>query len=100
MDLTPIFNAIVALIAVLITAFLIPWIKSRTSAQQRDDIMMWVRIGVAAAEQTFVGYGRGAEKKEYVLRFLKDRGFTVDAEGVTSAIVAMIEAAVLELNRE
>ena len=49
----------------------------------------------AAAEQIFAGSGRGEEKKEYVVQWLKDRGITVDAEKID----AMIEAAVYELNQ-
>ena len=31
-DLTPVFNAVIALAAALATAFLIPWIRSKTTA--------------------------------------------------------------------
>lgn len=93
-DITPIINAAIAIIAAVATAFLIPWIKSKTTAQQRSELAAWVKIGVAAAEQLYEGAGRGAEKKEYVLKFLKDNGYTVDDE----AINAMVEAAVQQLN--
>lgn len=39
------------------------------------------------------GPGRGAEKKAYVLKFLNDRGYTVDMD----AIENLVEAAVYEL---
>lgn len=95
-DLTPVFNAIIALAAALATAFLIPWIKSKTTAEQRDEILIWVNIAVTAAEQIFTGSGRGEEKKEYVLKFLEERGFKVDFE----TLDALIEAAVKKLNQE
>ena len=41
-------------------------------------------------------YGRGEEKKQYVLDFLKQKGFKVDEESVINAI----EAAVKQLNTE
>lgn len=53
-------------------------------------------IGVAAAEQLYVGQGRGEEKKQYVLDFLKQKGFKVDEESVVNAI----EAIVKQLNTE
>ncbi len=34
-DITAIINAAIALIAAVISAFVIPWIKSKTTAQQR-----------------------------------------------------------------
>ena len=94
-DITPIIEAVAALIAALITAFLVPYIKSKTTAEQQKEINAWVKIAVAAAEQIFAGSGRGEEKKEYVVQWLKDRGITVDAEKID----AMIEAAVYELNQ-
>ena len=94
-DITPIIEAVAALIAALIAAVVVPYIKSKTTAQQQAEINAWVKIAVAAAEQIFAGSGRGEEKKEYVVQWLKDRGITVDAEKID----AMIEAAVYELNQ-
>ena len=95
-DLTPVFNAIIALAAALATAFLIPWIRSKTTAEQRDELLIWVDIAVAAAEQIFAGSGRGEEKKAYVLKFLEERGFKVDFESLDM----LIEAAVKKMKEE
>lgn len=94
-DLTPIVEAIAALIGVVITCILVPFIRSKTTAEQQKEINAWVKIAVAAAEQIFTGSGRGEEKKEYVIAWLKERGFVVD-EG---ELDALIEAAVYELNQ-
>ena len=40
-DLTPIVNAMIALAAAVATAFLIPWIRSKTTAEQREDLLAW-----------------------------------------------------------
>ena len=93
-DITPIVNAVIALIAAAVSVFLIPWIKSKTTDAQRKELVEWVKIGVAAAEQLYKGQGRGEEKKQYVLDFLKQKGFTVDEESINAAI----EAAVSQLN--
>lgn len=93
-DITPVINAVIALIAAVITAFVIPWIKSKTTAAQREEIEAWVRIAVTAAEQIYKGSGRGEEKKEYVLDFLKGKGLTFDM----ASINLMIESAVKEMN--
>ena len=85
-DITPIVNAAIALIAAAVSVFLIPWIKSKTTDAQRKELVEWVKIGVAAAEQLYKGQGRGEEKKQYVLDFLKQKGFTVDEESVNAAI--------------
>lgn len=94
-DLTPIVEAIAALIGVTITCILVPFIRSKTTAEQQKEINAWVKIAVAAAEQIFTGSGRGEEKKEYAIAWLKERGFVVD-EG---ELDALIEAAVYKLNQ-
>lgn len=94
-DITPIIEAVAALIAALITAFLVPYIKSKTTAEQQKEINAWVKIAVSAAEQIFKGSGRGEEKKQYVIAWLKERGVTVDE----NELDALIEAAVYELTQ-
>ena len=93
-DITPIVAIIIALIFAVITIIIAPWIKSRTTSEQLKQIMSWVNIAVLAAEQLFKGVGRGEEKKQYVLDFLKSKGYYIDAE----KIEAMIEAEVAKLN--
>lgn len=93
-DITTIINAMIALLAAIISVFVIPWIKSKTTAQQREDLIAWTKIAVSAAEQIYKGDGRGEEKKQYALDFLKANGFSVDEKSVNAAI----EAAVKQLN--
>lgn len=92
-DLTQVILAAIALIAALVSAFVVPWLKSNFTATQLQNIVMWVNFAVEAAEMIYKGAGRGEEKKQYVLEFLKSKGFTLN----TAEIDALIEAAVLEL---
>ena len=94
MDLTSVFEAAVALAAAIITAVLIPLIKSKTTAQQRLEISQWVKIAVQAAEQTIKGAGMGEKKKVFVLTWLEQHDVHLDEDKID----AMIEAAVYELN--
>lgn len=84
-DLTTLFNALIALMAAVITAFVIPWIRSKTTAQQRALLESVVKTLVFAAEQLF-GAGNGEQKLQYVIDRLKLQGYTVD--------LALIEATV------
>lgn len=95
-DLTPIVNAVITLIAAIVTTFLIPWIKSKIDAAKLAQIVEWVGIAVRAAEQIYNESGMGAKKKQYVLDFLASKGFTLDPDSIN----AMIEAAVKDLNIE
>lgn len=94
-DLTPIVTAVLTLIFSLITAFLIPYIKAKTTDEQFNTIKLWVQVAVQAAEMLYVGSGRGEEKKQYVIEFLKSKGFTLNAEEIEN----LIESAVLELKQ-
>ncbi len=92
-DITPVIEALILLIATLITCFAIPWIKSKTSNEKLLELTTWVTAAVEAAEQIYIGTGRGEEKKAYVVAFLESKGFTVDYESLDS----LIEAAVYNL---
>ena len=93
-DLTPVINAVIALAAALITAFVIPWIKRNTSAKDREEFLKWVEIAVAAAEQLFYST-QGKEKKKFVVQFLQEQGFTFSESEIETAI----EGAVLKLHQ-
>ena len=56
MDITPVVNAVIALAAALVTAFVIPWIKSKTTAAQREEINAWVKIAVTAILGIVIGF--------------------------------------------
>lgn len=94
-DLTPIITAVLTLIISLISAFLIPYIKAKTTDEQLKTIKLWVQVAVQAAEMLYVGSGRGEEKKKYVLDFLNSKGFTLNTEEIDN----LIESAVLELKQ-
>lgn len=94
-DLTQIVVAILTLVFSLISAFLIPYIKAKTTDEQFNTIKLWVQVAVQAAEMLYVGSGRGEEKKQYVIEFLKSKGFILNAEEIEN----LIESAVLELKQ-
>ena len=93
-NLTPIINLAIALITALISAFAIPWLKSRTTAEQRTELLKWVDIAVAAAQQLY-HQNSGAERLNYALGLLAEQGYDVDDKAVLSAV----EAAVLRLHQ-
>ena len=93
-NLQPIISAVIALIAALITTFLIPYIKGKISKQQYDRLLEAVRIAVAAAEQIFTSPQSGADKKQYVQEFLAAQGYDVSDQEIDT----MIEATVGKIN--
>ena len=94
-DFTPIFEAIITIISLLVTSFLIPYIKQRLSVEKYEDLKKWVNVGVKAAEQIYGGK-TGQDKKEYVVSFLKSKGITFDINEVS----ALIESEVYKLTNK
>lgn len=84
-DLTPILQAIIALIATIITVKVIPWIKAKTTNEQQIMIAAVVKTLVFAAEQLY-GAGSGEEKLNYVIRELEKQGYTADRNMVEAAV--------------
>ena len=87
-DLTPIVQAVIALLAALVTYKLVPWIKARTTAEQQAMLGAMVRTLVYAAEQLY-GAGHGAEKLDYVIGELRARGFDADRAAIEAAVREM-----------
>ncbi len=95
-DYTMLFEGIITVLVALITMFVVPYIKSKVSAEDLTEIVKWVKIAVQAAEMIFKESGMGAKKKEYVKDFLESHGIKYDADQID----ALIESAVLELKKE
>ena len=95
MDITNIIEALIAFLAAVIAAFVIPWIKKKSSAADIDDMLTWIRIAVAAAEQIYKEL-EGNDKLQYVLRYLSNKGYDVKCMDIQNAV----EAEVLKLHSE
>lgn len=87
-DLTPLINALILVLAAILTYKVIPWIKARTTAQQQETMRMTVKTLVFAAEQLF-GSKTGSEKLAYVQEGLRKRGFDVDFDEIEAAVKEM-----------
>lgn len=92
-DLTPIFQAIIALLAALITFKLIPWLKGRSTEQQMKNLTAAAQIAAYAAEQLY-GAGNGEQKLDYAIAKLKGKGYHLEKGEIREAI----EAAVFQIN--
>ena len=95
-DYTLLFEGILTVLFALITLYVVPWIKTKLSAEDLNEIMKWVKIAVQAAEMIYKESGMGSAKKAYVIEYLNGLGVKYDEEKIDG----MIESAVLELKRE
>ena len=90
-DFTAIFQAILALLGAIITYWLVPYVKSKATAQQQAYVSVLVRTAVQAAEQLY-GAGMGKAKLDYAQQWLNERGVKYSR--------AEIEAAVRDLSND
>ena len=89
-DLTTIINAVIALLAALVTYRVIPWLKAKTNAEQQAYIRALVKAGVFAAEQIYKDHGMGRQKMEYVKNFLHGYGFDINVTEIEAAVAEYI----------
>lgn len=95
-DITEIISSFISLILAVLTAFIIPWIKSKIDLEKLDRAREWAEIFVTAAEQMYIGTGRGEEKFNYVADELAKKGIYLDPD----EIEALIESKVFGINKE
>ncbi|MBQ7861671.1 MAG: holin [Clostridia bacterium] len=91
-DYTALIQAIITLVSLIITGFLIPLLRKKLSNEKLDELKKWVRIAVSAAEQLY-GSKTGQQKKEFVVAFLLSKGIVFDVDEVN----ALIESEVYKL---
>lgn len=84
-DLTPIINAIIALLGMVVTTFLVPWLKANASAKQQETLEAVYRTIIFAAEQLY-GSGHGEEKLNYAIARLEEKGYTADRTLIESTV--------------
>lgn len=94
MNIEIIIKVIIPILGAIITYILVPFLKSKTTEKQRENIYFWVASAVGAAEMIYKEKGQGKLKKEYVIDFLGSKGIKVTIQ----ELEVLIESAVKELN--
>lgn len=94
-NLTPIIEAVITVIFLIITGFVIPWLKEKIAVEKLEKAKKWAKIAVEAAEQIYNESGKGEQKKEYVYNFLTAKGVVIDFDEVE----ALIESEVHKLTK-
>lgn len=96
-DITTILTTVLTAAGVVISVFLIPFIRTKFSATQFSFLENAVKVAVYAAEVFIVGSGKGKEKLKYVLEYMKDFCEKHNITFNTNEIEQMIEKAWIEL---
>lgn len=91
---TQIVMIIITILGAIITYLVVPYIKSKTTQKQQEQIQTWISIAVNAAEQILNTPEMGENKKEFVINFLRNQGINLAEEQLNM----LIEAAVYQMN--
>ena len=92
---SPLFNGLIALAGVILTAYIIPLLKQSLSSKQLENVRLAVNTSVRAAEMLF-STEQGEAKKKWVLDYLASQNIVVDEKQLN----ALIEEAAYELNKD
>lgn len=95
-DMTQVFVSLISVITLILTGIVVPWIKTKTTAQQQDNIKTWAKIAVYAAQQLFsdINYD---EKKEYAVQYVSDMLKKYHINLTEDEISTYIESALKEI---
>lgn len=92
--------AIIPVLGVILTSFVVPYIKELIGNEKLEKYEYWVNMAVRAAEMMWTESGKGTEKKEYVVQFLTET-FNKNKINITDEQMnLLIEAAVKQLHLE
>ena len=94
MDFVGLSLLLIAIIGMLVSAFVVPLIRANTTKEQREYIQLLVNLSVLAAEQLYREPKMGKFKKAYVLSYLNEKDINITDKDLE----ILIEAAVKELN--
>ena len=87
-DLTGLINAAIAVLGLLITHRLVPWLKARTTSEQQQILAAGIRTAVYAAEQLYQT-GVISDRLDYALKWLGSHGYSVARAQVEAAVHEM-----------
>lgn len=90
-----ILKMIVMLAVLIVTRYLIPWIKGQIGAKQMEEIRAWVKDTVLMAQQVHKAKP-GAERKEIVIDLLREilikKNIDISADQLDTLIEAAVKA--------
>lgn len=95
-----ILNAVIIIAVIAVTRYLIPWIKAKTTGTQYEHIFKLVEDAVKAIEQTVTESGKGEEKKEEVMKYVRDQLNSMGIMITDEQLSTFIESAVYAMNQK
>jgi len=84
---------IIPVISLILTAFVVPWIKSKISTEKLSELQKYTEIAVRCAEQIYTPE-EWKEKKIYVMNYITQKVNEIGIEATQEDINLMVEGIV------
>ena len=98
-NLTEIIVAVLGLLGIIVTSVIVPFLKTKLTAEKQKDLANIVKIVVYAIEQLAnSGVILKEDKKKAVIKKLAEMGIDVTDERIYRQVDMLIEAFVSEMN--
>lgn len=91
--------AIASLCSVMITGWVVPWLKSKIGEQEFAKLLAYIRVAVRCAEQIYTPE-QWQEKKRYVMQYIKNLiGTTINVKLTDEQLDSVVEGIVNEVKK-
>lgn len=90
---------LIPVIGIIITGFIVPFIKSKIDTEKLNKIAKWTEYAVKSAEMIYKESGQGTYKKEYVIKFLTNMFNKKKVVITNEQMDVLVESTVQELNK-
>lgn len=93
-----IIKSTITLISVILSTFVVPWIKSKVEAEKLSKIEEYTRLAVRCAEQIYTPE-EWKIKKQYVLAYISTKAEEIGIEVSSEDLENIIEGIVNEIKK-
>ncbi len=97
-DITGIITGLLTLLSGVVSAFLIPYLKTKLDREKYERLVTFASAAVDAAEQIY-GAGRGEEKFAYASALLERKGYFADEDEIRNVIEACVRRSVRDASQ-
>ena len=82
---------ILTMLGGIVTYYVIPYIKSKTTSEQRKDLLFYSELAIKLAEDIYNKGGQGELKKKFVIDWLNKQGIKFTDEQVNTLIDVIVK---------
>lgn len=96
--ITNLLKIMIGLVSVVITTYVIPYIKSKANNNKLNNLMTWIEEAVQAAEQIYANEKSGDKKKLYVVNRILDISDKLKFKISEQEVILLLESVVKKMN--